>query len=339
MPFRLFYARSRHGACARSIADAFFNPLIALEFRPEFDRITSPQVLELIQQRARASRRTGSSRSRSSRSSACCATSRCSTRIARRARASAVAGGRAYLVLSVLRSDARALTDYLRQRAGALLAESFERDLLRVPAPRASRARYDELARRGPPPRRHQGRARGHRRQPAARDAPRASSTICPPADARDAERELRAARVRQRDREPAPRAAERDPLPRQVARRRRSRRRGVFDDAGRAPRAPSERLRRDVWMFAQIVRAFASKARARRPDRRSLERPSYASQFVREFLAYFRAMGYPLLRAGDYPRFDAFMAAMTALEETDLARSRAPRSAPSPSARPSTSS
>ena len=31
--------------------------------------------------------------------------------------------------LSVLRSDARALGDYLRQRAGALLAEGFERDL------------------------------------------------------------------------------------------------------------------------------------------------------------------------------------------------------------------
>ena len=29
--------------------------------------------------------------------------------------------------------------------------------------------------------------------------------------------------------------------------------------------------------------------------------------------------MGYPLLRAADYPRFDAFIGALTALEETDL--------------------
>jgi hypothetical protein len=29
--------------------------------------------------------------------------------------------------------------------------------------------------------------------------------------------------------------------------------------------------------------------------------------------------MGYPLLRSADYPRFDAFMAAMASLEETDL--------------------
>jgi hypothetical protein len=29
--------------------------------------------------------------------------------------------------------------------------------------------------------------------------------------------------------------------------------------------------------------------------------------------------MGYPLLRAADYPRFDAFLSAMSALEESDL--------------------
>ncbi len=39
----------------------------------------------------------------------------------------------------------------------------------------------------------------------------------------------------------------------------------------------------------------------------------------MREFLSYFRAMGYPLLRSADYPRFDAFMAAMSRLEDTDL--------------------
>jgi hypothetical protein len=39
----------------------------------------------------------------------------------------------------------------------------------------------------------------------------------------------------------------------------------------------------------------------------------------VKEFLAYFRSMGYPLLRESDYPRFDQFMAAIASLEETDL--------------------
>ena len=90
----------------------------------------------------------------------------------------------------------------------------------------------------------------------------------------------------------------------------------GVFDDAA-ARRALGERLRRDVWMFAQIVRAFTAKARATPSDER-WSGPS-SLQFVREFLVYFEAMGYPLLRAADYPRFDAFQAAVSALDEADL--------------------
>jgi len=70
--------------------------------------------------------------------------------------------------------------------------------------------------------------------------------------------------------------------------------------------------------MFAQIVRAFVSKARHADPSVDQWGKlQSFA--FVREFLGYFRAMGYPLLRVGDYPRFDGFMAAMAALNETDL--------------------
>src|SRR5262249_47256391 len=91
----------------------------------------------------------------------------------------------------------------------------------------------------------------------------------------------------------------------------------GVFDDKI-ARRALSERLRRDIWMFAQIIRAFGSKARA---TSTAEERWAGASslQFVNEFLSYFRAMGYPLLRNADYPRFDAFLEALSALGEADL--------------------
>jgi hypothetical protein len=91
----------------------------------------------------------------------------------------------------------------------------------------------------------------------------------------------------------------------------------GVFDDAA-ARRALSSRLRRDVWMFAQIVRAFSAKARAA-PSREDRWSGPSSLQFVREFLSYFDAMGYPLLRAADYPRFDAFLSALSALEEVDL--------------------
>jgi hypothetical protein len=91
----------------------------------------------------------------------------------------------------------------------------------------------------------------------------------------------------------------------------------GVFDDVA-ARRSLSLRLRRDVWMFAQIVRAFAAKARSA-PSREDRWSGPSSLQFVREFLSYFDAMGYPLLRAADYPRFDPFIGALNALEETDL--------------------
>src|SRR5580704_15402425 len=47
VPFRLFYALL--GVAQREIAQSvYFNPLHALEFRPEFDRITKAQMLDLI---------------------------------------------------------------------------------------------------------------------------------------------------------------------------------------------------------------------------------------------------------------------------------------------------
>jgi hypothetical protein len=92
----------------------------------------------------------------------------------------------------------------------------------------------------------------------------------------------------------------------------------GVFDDET-ARRVLSERLRRDVWMFAQIVRAFALKARAVSPARQNAWLGGSPLAFIREFMAYFRAMGYPLLRTADYPRVDAFLEAMVNLRDADL--------------------
>jgi hypothetical protein len=93
---------------------------------------------------------------------------------------------------------------------------------------------------------------------------------------------------------------------------------RGVFDDDA-ARRVLSERLRRDVWMFAQIVRAFAVKARSVSPDGDERWGGTSPLGFVREFMAYFRAMGYPLLRAADYPRVNAFVGAVARVHDTDL--------------------
>jgi hypothetical protein len=308
--FRLFYALL--GMAMREISQsAFFNPLSALEFRPEFDRIPSTQVLELIQgvpgeQAHRLVALTFLSLFRMLRYL------RLLDAIALDHAERKVAG-RAYLVLAVLRSDARALSSYLRQRAGALLAESFERDLLRVPASDVV-ARYEELAQEG------------HRlvEVKAALSGLAANLRLemrrtfehdLPPADAGTPEHELRA-RVRHVTSNLRP-ALQNAILFLGKSLGVKLEEGRVFDDQA-ARRATSDRLRRDVWMFAQIARAFAQKARHADP---TVDRWSHIASFafVGEFLAYFRAMGYPLLRVGDYPRVDAFMSAMSGLGDSDL--------------------
>src|SRR5258708_7025839 len=143
VPYRLFYALL--SVAQREIAqNAYFNPLSALEFRPEFDRIASTEVLELIGNvpGAHAHRLVA-------------LTFLSLFRMLRYVRLVETIsqqpsenkrqlGGRIYLVLAVLRSDARALSGYLRNRAGVLLAESFAMDLFSTPA-NQMKDRYDAL--------------------------------------------------------------------------------------------------------------------------------------------------------------------------------------------------
>lgn len=307
VPFRLFYATLSvaHREVSQS---AFFNPLAALEFRPEFDRITNVRVLELMrqvpgEQARRLVALTFLSLFRMLRYLSLL------EHVVREPRSA----GLVYLVLSVLRSDARALTDYLRKQAGEQLADSFEREIFKIPAT-ALGARYEELL------------AESHRLMAikgtlggiAANvrlELRRAFERELPSPDGRATIEQLRhavatvCANVRP--------ALQNAVLVLGKALGARLDEHGIFDDSA-AKRSLSIRLRRDVWMFAQIVRAFAAKARAT-PSREDKWSGPSSLQFVREFLAYFNAMGYPLLRAADYPRVDAFVAALSALEETDL--------------------
>lgn len=310
LPFRLFYAHL--STAMREVAQsAFFNPLSALEFRPEFDRIPSAQVIELIQsvpgeQAHRLAALTFLSLFRMLRYCRlldAIALDHTDRRVA----------GRAYLVFAVLRSDARALGNFLRRRAGALLSESFERDLFRVPA-RDLPARYEEMLNEG------------HRLMDMKAALAGVAANLrlemrrtfeheLPPADAATPEHELRARlRAVTTNLRPALQNAILF-LGRSLGARLEEGR--VFDDQA-ALRAQSERLRRDVWMFAQIARAFASKARHADPRADTWSTAQNLS-FVREFLGYFRAMGYPLLRVGDYEHVDGFMAAMNGLADSDL--------------------
>lgn len=307
VPFRLFYAAMSvaHREVSQS---AFFNPLVALEFRPEFDRITNQRVLELMRQVPGEQAR----RLVALTFLALFRMLRYVTLLEHVVRESRPAG-LVYVVLSVLRSDARALTDYLRKQTGHQLAESFERELFKVPASQI-RARYDELL------------AEAHRlvsikatlggiAANVRLELRRALEHDFAAPDGKATTDQLRAsvATVATNLRPALQNAV----LVLGKALGARLDEHGVFDDIA-AKRSLSIRLRRDVWMFAQIVRAFGAKARAT-PSREDRWSGPSSLQFVREFLSYFDAMGYPLLRAADYPRFDAFIAALTALEETDL--------------------
>ncbi len=308
--FRLFHALL--ATVYREIdRSAFFNPLNALEFRPEFDRIKSAQVLDLIRsvpgsEAHRLVALTFLSLFRMLRYLSLL------TRIGGDVERRRQQVGSTYLVLSVLRSDARALSDYLRQNSGSLLAEGFDRDLMGLDATQI-RARSASL------------RAGGHRLigirsalQGIAGnlrlEMRRAFQHDLPALDAG-----TRASDLRERvdvcveNLRPALQNAV---LFLGKALGATFEDGSVFDDHA-ARRETSERLRRDVWMFAQIVRAFSSKAQHSPSEDRWAAVNDF--QYVREFLTYFRAMGYPLLRSTDYPRFDAFMAAMSGLEDTDL--------------------
>ncbi len=311
LPFRMFYAVLT--LVQREVGNnPVFNPLSALEFRPEFDRIKSGQVLDLIRavpgdEARRLVALTFLSLFRMLRYLRLL--SRISAELGNRRRHSI---GRAYLVLSVLRSDARALSDYLRQHSGALLATCYERDLLSVPAAQI-RARSAEF------------RANGVRLLDI-KSALEAISSNLRLEMRRAFQQHLGPPSVRHGN------AAMRRALHALIADLRPALRNPilflgktlgvtleegrVFDDLS-ARRETSDRLRRDVWMFAQIVRAFATKAKHSPSEDRWAA--VYSFEFVREFLAYFRAMGYPLLRSTDYPRFDAFLAAMDDLRDTDL--------------------
>ncbi len=310
VPYRQFHAALSQ--VYREIdRSAFFNPLSALEFRPEFDRIKSAQVLELIRSvpgpdAHRLVALTFLSLFRMLRYLTLI------TRILADPGKRREQVGSSYLVLSVLRSDARALSDYLRQRSGQLLAGSFERELMSVPAAQL-RERSGSL------------RASGHRligiksalegiagslrlelRRAFHHDLPAPDHELNP----RDLKQRMSSSVATLRP------ALQNAVLFLGKALGVTLEEGGVFD-AEAERRETSERLRRDVWMFAQIVRAFSSKAQHSPAEDRWAG--LYNFQYVREFLSYFRAMGYPLLRSSDYPRFDAFMAALSGLEDTDL--------------------
>jgi hypothetical protein len=310
VPYRLFYA-SLNVIQREIVRNAYFNPLTALEFRPEFDRIQSREILHLINnlppgESHRLVALTFLSLFRMLRYL------RLLNEMSSDAHPGTRVAGRIYFVLSVLRSDARALSDYLTRATGRLLADNFRREAWAVQATALStqlprlRGHFQLLVSIKSALECVASSLRLEMRRTFQHDLP--SPAELP------SERELRhATQNALTNLRPALQNAV---LFLGKALGTQLQDRGVFSDK-LARRETSDRLRRDVWMFSQILRAFSAKAQDTHPE--DAWNPANEFHYVREFLVYFRSMGYPLLRASDYPRMDAFMGALDRLREADL--------------------
>lgn len=312
---RLDYVGNRlyaglHGTVAREVGrNVFFNPLMALEFRPEFDRIRSAEVLEALHSvRSESAHRVVA------------LTALSLFRVLRyldlidhyaSGRGSA---RRAFLILAVVRSDLRALARYLGRHAADAIAEGLEREIMGLHAVdiREQRGRIEDearwLARLRSTLETVSNSLRVEVRKTFLCDLPGPSEGV--PANELGpvlvvAVAALRASvhhavtavcRVLAPDR-PPPRLA--------------------LDTVSR--RAEGERLRREIWMFMQILRAFMAKAQAAEGSADRWAGASSTFQFVRDFLSHFRAIGYQLVRSNDYERLDAFLATLDQLRDVDL--------------------
>jgi hypothetical protein len=304
---RLYYAH--HGIVVREIGrNSYFNPLMALEFRPELDRIRSGEVLDVL-----ASVRTESAHRVLA--LAFLTLFRCLryTELVDHYASDPLGTRRAYAILAVLRSDVRALVKYLSQRAAESIADGFERDLLAIPAREIS-ARHRELATEA----RTLGSLRSSMEAIAGSlrlEIRRVYEHDLPSPDLAEPDKDLGPsmlvgmaqirssihAAIQALCQEVRPGA----PLPELSA-----------DMAAR--RAASDRLRREIWMFQQIVRAFLAMSAVTNgsPD---VWLGHTGFQYVRDFLMHFRAIGYQLVRAHDYERIDPFLRALEDLRDVDL--------------------
>lgn len=314
VPFRAFDATL--ALAQREIArSAHFRPSGPFEFRPEFDRIDNGPMLELMQAVAKEPTRpivalTVLSLFRMLRYLTLVEATAAEATAAPKRPAAIV-----YLVLGVVRSDARALSGYLRRRAGPAIATAFEGEVLAVAAPEMDRD-YARLLARSAELRevrstlenlaanlRLEVRRAFERELPALGDGVPLEELLAAAAKAAKDLRPVFQNMVLLLARSLDARLAAG----------------GVFDDDA-ARRVSSERLRRDVWLFAQVVQAFAGRSRSVAANGgEDWNAESSPLGFVREFIAYFEAMAYALLRPTDALSVDAFLRTIAELHHADL--------------------
>jgi hypothetical protein len=307
LPYRLFYASVV--LLQREVTrNAYFNPVAALEFRPEFDRIRVADILEALHSvEGEAAHRLCSL--------AYLGCFRLLRVVQLVAATVADAGGswRALALLAVVRSDARALVNVLLRRAGPMLADGLERELMRVPAGDL-RARFDALTREterlsrlraslvavGAALRAEVRRSLGLRMpacEAVASGADLGASALAAASRLRDA---LQACVVQFTGALRGSADAEK-----------------IFGDR-QARRASTERVRQGAWMFALITRAFVDKARTVTTQVSDGWHGPSATDFIQGYVDYFRVLGQPLALETDYGPRDRLMHTLEALRETD---------------------
>ncbi|QQR90739.1 MAG: hypothetical protein IPJ88_03090 [Myxococcales bacterium] len=298
-----------HQTITREIGrNIYFNPLIALEFRAEFDRIRHPRILDLLQEMEsetahkvvaltfltlfRSLRYIGYLELYASNPDAI---------------------ERSYVVLAVLRSDLRALSTFLGNSSALAVAEGFERELLSLPALELKEF-YDDLSRIGST-------------LLVLRDALGALSGMLDLEIGRIFEYEIPSLQkemdLQERSTKLMLVSAQLRSLMYHAVRTVCSHLQPELepldlsqDDELR--RIGSIRLRRDVWMLIQIIRAFVTKAEEVQMSEHAWEGFGHFG-FVQEFMQYFRSIGYQLMRMNDYQGLDPFLDSLKELSRSDL--------------------
>ncbi|MBW2464175.1 MAG: hypothetical protein JRH11_21180 [Deltaproteobacteria bacterium] len=307
-----------HGTLTREIGrNTFFNPLVSLEFRSEFDRIQSPDVLEALET-------VSSDASHRVTALTFLAIFRALRylELTDRYAASPELVDLCPVILAVFRSDMRVLTRYLTRAARGAMADGLERELLLVDAIEVKehfatleKISDDLLSLRrsfesnGEALRLEVLRVFSIELPSPELDIPskdRAAQTVVGTATLRAALHHAVLGLCRELSPEaPAPAL--------------------ITTAAGK--RAASKRLRREVWMFTQILRAFLSKAQQQGDDpNRWTGAASF--RFVAEFLNHFRSIGYQLVRISDYENLDEFLGAIEALRDVNFLHEGARRQA-----------
>jgi hypothetical protein len=309
LPYRTFF--SFLGTARREVhASRFFNTLTALEFRPEFDRLPHAPMLSLIENQSGVE-------SRRLVSLAFLASFRMLRYLTLIERMTASAerkesAGCIYFVWSVFRSDARAFCARAQRLSGALIAQDFGLSIKGIHA-RDVGPRFAELL----------AEAHAFRDLRIALEGVSASLRLevrrAFEHDLASPSGELSLDRLRNQSLTAVHNlrgAVKNAVLALGASLGIRLDEHGVFDSR-EDRKSMSERLRRDLWMFAQILRAFSEKAGEVGTLREHWLEPSPFA-FVEQFLLYFRSMGYPLIRAADYPRIDPFLSAVETIRETN---------------------